>query len=147
MPKFNELEFVRTFDFRHIPRALFEQAKEMDKATIDRIYKFGALFTGSPLTLLYVLVDVSYKIKGVLWAEVNIIDAIIFIRLLSVDKEYQSQNGELLNKVKEFLFNLDTGPELKKEIQFQTTHPAAFEEVGAKRSKQIRMEINNENGK
>ena len=147
MPKFDELEFVRTFDFRHIPRTLFEQIKEMDKAMIDRIYKFGPLFAESPLTLLYVLVDVDYKIKGVLWAEVNIIDAVIFIRLLSVDKEYQSQNGELLNKAKEFLFNLDTGPDLKKEIRFLTTHPSAFEEVGAKRSKQIRMEINNENGK
>lgn len=152
MPDIDELKFVRTFGFTypygHIPRELFEQIKEMDAARIDRIYKLGALIGGNPLTLLYVLVDEVNEIKGVLWAEINPIDAIIFIRLLSVDREYQKLNGglrksrsELLNKVKDFLFSLETGPELKKEIHFLTMRPGAFEKVGVKRSKRIRMEI------
>jgi len=136
-----DLKFVRTFGFDLIPRYLFEQVKEIDEATIDRIYKFGPLIGASPLTLLYVLVDEVNKIKGVLWAEVNLIDAIIFIRLLSVDKQYQSLDGQLLTKAKDFLFNLKTGPELKKEIHFLSTRPRAFEKVGAQRCKRVRMEI------
>lgn len=142
-----DLKFVRTFDFALIPRTLFEQIKEMDAAMIDRVYRFGPLIGASPLTLLYVLVDEVNKIKGILWAEVDLIDAIIFIRLLSVNKEYQSLNGQLLNKAKEFLFNLPTGPELKKEIHFLTNRPDAYKKIGAKRSDRIRMEISDEKPK
>ncbi|GAF71285.1 unnamed protein product [marine sediment metagenome] len=141
----NDLQFVRTFDFALIPRTLLEQVKEIDSEEIDRIYTFGPMFASNPLTLLYALVDAGYKIKGVLWAEIDVIDAIIFIRLLSVNKEYQSQNGQLLNKAKDWLFNLKTGPKLKKEIHFLTTRPGAFEKIGVRRSKRIRMEITNEN--
>jgi len=138
-----DLTFIRTFDFRYIPRALFEQVEETDTAMIDRIYGFGSLFGGSPFTLLYVLIDQINKIKGVLWAEIDPIDAIIFVRLLSLDKEYQSPSGQILNKAKDFLLNLPTGPELKKEIHFFTTRPDAYKKVGAKRSKRIIMECKN----
>jgi len=144
LPDINDLKFIRTFDFRYIPRPLFEQVKEMDAAMIDRVYKFSPLIGASPLTLLYVLIDEVNKIKGVLWAEVDLIDAIIFIRLLSVDREYQSLNGQILNKAKDFLFNLPTGSELKKEIHFLTTRPDAFEKIGARRTERIRMELTNE---
>lgn len=140
----DELKFVRTFDFRYIPRALFEQIKEMDDAMINRVYRLGPLIGASPTTLLYVLIDEVNVIKGVLWAEIDLIEAIIFVRLLSVDKEYQSSNGQLLNKAKDFLFNLEMGPELKKEIHFLTMRPGAFEKTGAKPSKRIRMELTNE---
>lgn len=141
MPELDELKFVRTFDFALIPRTLFEQVKEMDAAMIDRVYRFGPLIGGNPLTLLYVLIDQVNKIKGVLWSEINIIEAIIYVRLLSVDKEYQSPNGELLNKAIEFLFSLPTGPELKKEIWFEAMRPGAYEKIGARRAKRIKMEI------
>ena len=139
----DDLEFVRTFDFRHIPRELFEQIEEMDPAMIDRLYTFGGQFSASPLTLLYVLVDVDYKIKGVLWANIDIIEGMFFIRLLSLNKEYQSLDGQFLSKIKDFLFNLETGPALKKKIQFLTSKPKAYEKAGCQRSKQILMEIDN----
>lgn len=149
MLNIDDLKFVRTYGFTypygHIPRELFEQEKEMDKDAIDRIYKFGDLFAKSPLTLLYVMIDDANAIKGVLWANIDIIEAIIFIKFLSVDPEYQSVDGRLLNKVKDFLFGLKTGPALKKEIHFLTTRPVAFEEVGCKRSEKILMEITNAN--
>lgn len=143
MRNINELEFVRTFDFRHIPRYLFEQVEELDSVEIDRIYNFGAMFASSPLTLLYVLVDMDYKIKGVLWAAIDIIEAIIFIRVLSLDKEYQSPTNGILLKVGDFLVNLKTGPELKKEIHFLTLHSDISTEhkaIGLKRSKRTLME-------
>lgn len=146
MPDFKELKFVQMFDFRCIPRELFEQAKEMDAATIDRIYKFGPLIAQSPLTLLYVLVDDAHKIKGVLWGNIDLIEAIIFVRFLSVDKEYQSPSSEILERVRDFLFSLKLGPELKKEIHFFTYTkgiPSDYKKLGARRSKRLLLEITN----
>lgn len=143
MPNLDELEFVRTFDFRHIPRYLFEQVEELDSAMVDRIYELGSIFTTSPLTLLYVLVDVDYKIKGVLWAAIDIIEAVFFIKVLSLDKEYQSPTNKILLKVRDFLMNLKTGPKLKKEIHFLTLHSDISSEhkaIGLKRSKRILLE-------
>jgi len=120
---------------------LFEQAKEMDAAEIDRVYQFGGAIGKSPLTLLYVLTNEVYEIKGVLWAGIDIIEAMIYIKFLSVNKEYQSLNGQLLNKAKDFLFNLETGSELKKELRFTTTRPDSFEKLGAKRTNEILMEV------
>lgn len=140
MREFSELKFVRTFDFEHIPRPLFEQVKEMDAGMIDRLYQYGPLMVG-PLTLLYVLIDEVHKIKGVLWADIDIIEANIHVHLFSVDKEYQ--NGEALKKATEFLLNLPTGQDLKKRLNMLTTRPKAFEEIGWKHSKRIRMEIEN----
>jgi len=94
LPKFGDLKFKRIFDFALVPRYLLEQVREIDKDMINRIYQFGPLITGNPLTLLYVLVDVDYKIKGVLWANINVVEAIIYVHLLSVDRQYQ--NGEAL---------------------------------------------------
>lgn len=138
----DDLTFLRTYDFRRIPRTFFEQVKEMDAGMIDRVYQLGTLIAASPTTLLYVLIDDVYVIHGVLWAEVDLIEAIIFVRLLSVEKEYQSSDGQLLNKAKDFLFNL-MGPEMKKEIHFLTDRPGKFEKIGAKRCKRIRMELTN----
>jgi len=143
VPKPEELKFVRMFDFRCIPRGLFEQTKELEDDEIDRIYTFGSTFVASPLTLLYVLIDSTNIIKGVLWAEINLINAVIFIRFFSVYKEYQSSKGELLNKAKDFLFGLKMGSGLKKEIHFLTTRPQAYKKIGARRSKNVRMEIDN----
>jgi len=103
LPDIDDLKFIQTFDFRHVPQYLFEQSKDFDDDTIDRIYTF---FKPNMTTLLYVLVDEGYKIKGVLWASISIFEAVICIKFLSVDKEYQTMDGRLLNKVKDFLFGL-----------------------------------------
>ncbi|MHC4739976.1 MAG: hypothetical protein ACYS9Y_13800 [Planctomycetota bacterium] len=145
MPDIEELKFVRTYDFEYVPKYLLDQIDDCDSDMTERIYKFGRMFASSPLTLLYVMIDKVNVVKGVLWAEINIIDALIFIRLLSVAKEYQSSCGHTLEKVKEFLFGLDTGPELKKEIRFLTTRPKAYEKTGAVNSSRILMELTNGN--
>lgn len=142
MAKLDDLKFVRTYEFTYIPRYLFEQTKEMDSETIDRVYAFNSYIANCFTTLLYVLLNDSHEIKGVLWAEIDVLNARFFVRHLSVDKEYQSMDGQLIKKVRDFLFSLDTGPELKKEIWFLTTHPQAYEKaIGAERSKKILMEI------
>ncbi len=141
---FDDLEFVRTFDFRYIPRELFEKSREMDSEMIDRVYKYGPIIAKSPLTLLYVLIDEMYKIKGVLWASIDLIDAVIFVKFLSVDKEYQTPDSNILEKVRDFLFSLELGPELKKEIHLCTYTEGVtsdLEKMGAKRSKRTLLEI------
>lgn len=141
MAKLDDLKFVRTYEFTYIPHYLFEQTKEMDSETIKRVYAFNSFLANSPTTLLYVMLTELHEIKGVLWVEIDIVEAKFFIRLLSVDKEYQSIDGQLMNKVKDFLFSLDTGPALKKELQFLTIHPHAYEKVGVTQSKRVLMEI------
>ena len=144
MANIDDLRFVRTYEFTYIPQYLFEQTKEMDSETIKRVYAFNSFLVNSPTTLLYVMLTDLHEIKGILWVEIDIVEAKFFIRLLSVDKEYQSIDGQLMNKVKDFLFGLDTGPALKKEIQFLTIHPQAYEKVGVTRSKRILMEISHD---
>ncbi len=144
MANIDDLRFVRTYEFTYIPQYLFEQTKEMDSETIKRVYAFNSFLVNSPTTLLYVMLTDLHEIKGILWVEIDIVEAKFFIRLLSVDKEYQSIDGQLMNKVKDFLFSLDTGPALKKEIQFLTIHPQAYEKVGVTRSKRILMEISHD---
>lgn len=145
MPDIKDLKFSkRMYSFERIPKYLFEQVEGLDKATIDRIYQNGPLFATSPTTIIRVLLDELHVIKGVLWANFDIIENIFFIKLLTVDKEYQSPNGKLMNKAKDFLFGLGDDPDIRKEICFLTTHPKAYQRAGAKRSKRIRMEITNE---
>jgi len=139
--KFDDLKFVRVYTFSFVPRYLLEQVEEMDKEMINRVYKFGSTFANSPLTLLYVLVDEDYKIKGVLWARIDVIEAIIYVYLFSVDKEYQSADSLPLKKAMDFIFNLPLGPLLKKHIRFLTSQPKAYERIGVKRAKMIMMEI------
>jgi len=151
LPDIDNLQFVRIYNFCLIPRSLFESAKDMDAAKIDRIYRFGQLFTTSPLTLLYVLIDISNKIKGVLWADIDAIDAIIFVKFFALDKEYQTPvpmlRSRILEKTRDFLFSLPTGPDLKKEIHFLTLNPGVpseYEKLGIRRSKHILLEVTNE---
>ena len=146
MPDIKDLKFSKKklFTFERIPRYLFEQVEGLDDAMIDRIYQYGDIFAASPTTILRVLLDEMHKIKGVLWANFDIIEGIFFVRLFSVDPEYLSTNGEPINKVYDFLFGLGDDPDIRKEIHFLTTHPRAYQKTGAKRSKRIRMEITNE---
>lgn len=137
----DDLKFVRTYEFTYIPRYLFEQINELDSEAIDRIYQLGLMFSQSPLTLLYVLVDEVQKIKGVLWGVVDVIEGVIYVKVFSVDKEYQSADSMVIKKAVDHCLSLTEGSKLKKEIRFQTTHPDAYEKVGAKRSKYTLMEF------
>lgn len=147
MPDLDDLRFIRTFTFEHIPPKLFERTGELSTEEIDRIYQLGSAIGASPLTLLYVLIDEVNVIHGVLWGHINIIEATIYVRYYAVDPEYEGENGTLvvagLRKARDFLFNLPTGPALKKVIHFTTTRPGAWEAAGCKRSKRTLMEITN----
>lgn len=161
MPNLEELKFVRIIVpelFAFIPRYLFEQIKEIDEEAIDAIYENAASIMTVPVmnekgvvvgrlpavnVWIAGLHDISHQIKGFLWAEFDIIEKRIFVQACSVDKEYQSNNGELLEKVKSYLLNLPILPEFKQKICWSTIQPKAFERRGFKRSQKILMEYKN----
>ena len=117
MRKLDELMFVRIVVpelFALIPRYLFEQIKELDDDAIDTIRgnavsimtvpvvnEKGVVIGRLPAVNVWIaaLYDLDLGIKGFLWAEFDIIERRIFVEACSVDKEYQSANGEFINKV------------------------------------------------
>lgn len=134
--EFKDLNFIRIQDFRLIPRYLMEQVKGSD-AEIDRILQYN--FAKDPLTLLYALADDQNKIKGFLWADIDVLEGVVHVNALSVDKDYQ--DGKPALEAVRFLQNLIKDSKLKKKITFATTRPKAFERMGFKRTKLVNMEI------
>jgi len=135
--KVRELSFKRVFAFELIPRYLFTQIKgsEWD---IEFLYNYGGLLGKSPLTLLYVLVNEDYQIKGVLWGAIDPLNKAIVVYTLSVDREYQDRGGPLLY-AGEFLETIKKEANMGK-IVWPAIRPRAFERLGAKKSKVILME-------
>lgn len=142
MAEFNDLEFVRIdrldlFNFL-VPRELFEQVKD-STFNIDKIYQLAHTFISNPTTRFYVLVD-DKKVKGILWAYINLLSEKIQVAILSVDKEYQF--GDILKKTLNFIHSWQ-GENENMEIEFMTIRPRVFEEMGFEKSKHIIMEKKN----
>lgn len=143
---FSDLEFVRVVQpdiIKGIPRYLFEQVEGTDPDIIDRIYKYGSVSIASPTSMIYVLINDQNMIKGILWASVNLIEAVLWINIFSVDKEYQ---GGSLEEGMEFVLGKIKGTKIKR-IECQAIQPKAYEKAGWKRSKQIHLEFEVSNGK
>lgn len=134
MKKFSELEFAPPLwddGFRHIPQYLFEQVVDIN-IDLDKLYKAGPLFIQAG-AIIFPLIDPQHIIKGILWISPNLIEDILYVQLLSVDREYQT--GEAMDATAEFLKK--TG----KTIRWATTKPKVFEEKGYKRAKSVLMEL------
>jgi hypothetical protein len=138
----DDLKFVRLTQpqlFTLIPRYLFEQVKGAS-FIIERVYELGPAALANPLTLLYVLAEKKTgRIKGVLWAEVNLFNDNLVVHVYSVDKEYQG-NGTLAKGL-EFIRLVLKGTSVDK-IQMSTNRPKAFErKQGWSPSEQTIMEL------
>ena len=142
--KFEDLKFVRLTEpeqFALIPKVLFEQMKDADYK-IDKLYQFGPILLMSPLTFLYVLVNKDTNIiKGILWSENNPITEKLNTLAFSIDKEYQSKNGDALEWVKKFLKKIQKENNLTGTLDVATSRPKAYEKAGWKRSKRILLEV------
>ena len=142
---FADLRFVRVAGkpdivdmlFRQIPHELFEQIKDVE-FNIDLLYQYPSKFIGGMNTRFYVLVDEDDKIKGVLWAFINILMETIQVQVLSIDKDYQ--NGEALKATLEFVKSWQ-GDNEDLKIQWVTQRPNAYRRAGWKDSKSIILEI------
>ncbi len=145
MSEFSDLKFIRltsTAQFGIIPEYLFEQLKE--QPDIKRVYQVGALAIASPLVFIYVMADSNHKIKGVLWLDINLLEKFVFVELLSLDREYQSETGDAIMHVVEFIKTIQFGPEVTKKIVFATTRPGKFTNLGFIKNKKVIMELNYE---
>ena len=123
--------------FRQIPRKLFEQVKDIE-FNVDLLYKAPSGFINNVNTKFYVLINDEDKIKGILWAYINILTEKIHINILSIDKEYQFSDA--LEKTLEFIRSWQ-GENENLKIQIMTSRSHAYEKIGFVKSKQILMEI------
>lgn len=161
MSKFQELRFFPVIDpgfFEFVPQYLFEQIKEINPEAIDRIYKYGSSIVTSinigpegqlmrvpnPLVKVAVLFDIKNEIKGFLWAEIDVVENRIFVQAYSVDRKYQSKNGEAIQAMIDYLWNLPIDEKFKRKIVTSTARPKALERRGWKCSEKILMELKNE---
>lgn len=166
MPDIKELRIIRIIDpniLGMLPplRRLLKQVDGYDDRKIDTLIACGSsiittiirdekgnlLRIPNPLVHIAVLVEKDGKdkdtIQGLLWAQIDVIDCQILIRLLSIDKKYQSITASNINKmITEYLFNLPIDDIFKKKIVAVTPHPKAYERIGWKRCKLTLMEIN-----
>ena len=151
MKNTSELTFVKTRDFNLIPSYLFKQFKEIKYDPKD-LYFWGSAAADNPLTLLYVTVNKQHKIKGFMWAALDVLDRSVHVKALSIDKDYQE--GDIVKRAIKILEEEikavnpkgDEKTQIKNIIKFHTTRPKAFQkkvlEGGWKVSKQAIMEIN-----
>lgn len=155
------LEFHRLTQpqmFNLIPRYLFEQNKE-SQFDIDRIYQFGPIVLMTPLAFVYALTDSESKvIKGVMWAEVNVLENVIGVLVLSIDKEYQRKdeglrniNSDIIKQALDILID-DVNKDLRlksilgdfqiTKVRIQTSKPKPYERLGWKPTNNKQLEIN-----
>jgi len=151
-----QLRFIRVIDpnvFDLIPRKLFEQVESLEPAHVDNLIKYGKhmlnrfeskggemVLVPNILVHVAVMVDSNTKIHGILWAEFDIVEELIYVQLASVEKAYQGGSRKLIT---DYLFGLDVDPRCKGKIRMNTAKPRAYERAGWKRSKMIIMEIDN----
>lgn len=123
--------------FRSIPRELFEQIKDVD-FNIDLLYQYPSKFISGVNTRFYVLVDEDEKIKGILWAFINMLTEAIDVHILSIEKEYQYSDAlkVTLEFVKSWMGNNEN-----LKIQCITKRPNAYRRAGWKDSKSVILEI------
>ena len=146
--KFSDLKFIRINNpgtspeiidmiFRRIPKVLFEQVKDIE-FNIDLLRRTPSSFINNVNTRFYILTDDKDKIRGILWAYVNLLTESIQVNILSIDKEYQ--NGDAIEKTLEFIKSWQ-GEDENLKIQILTTRPHTYEKAGFVKSKQVLMEI------
>jgi len=137
--KVRELRFIPIYDFKLVPRYLFEQVKMAQGWNIDRLYEYGTGVTKNPCMLVFAMVNAEFLIKGLLWVYIDPLREIITVQLLTVDQEYQD-HGKPLEYAKEFLRDIKKKFQLKG-IEWATNKPRAFERIGARRTGHIIMEL------
>lgn len=142
---FEDLKFVQITGspeivdmvFRRIPKELFEQVKDIE-FNIDLLYKVPSRFISNVNTRFYVLTDDEDKIKGILWAYINLLTESIDVHILSIDKEFQFNNA--IEKTLEFIKSWQ-GKDEKLKIQIITSRPHAYEKAGFVKSERVLLEI------
>ena len=137
------LKYIRIFQlelFNQIPRYLFEQVPELAKEAVDRIYQFAPVLMKSGT--IYGGFDEDNKIKGVLWVGVDLIEATMWVKLLSVNREHR---GNATKEATDFLLT-EVGVSIEKLGCLQK-HPEFAKAAGWTEGKRtyLTYEVNDDN--
>ena len=135
------MKFERCTNAQFIPRNLLEQLPN-EGFNADNFYEFMSVALESSTQFLFLLISDRNEIMGFLWCEINVLEKILFINLLSVDKELWG-DGEMVDLATDFLkkyFDLTKF----SGVLWSTDRPALFEKKGFKRSTNILMEYTGE---
>lgn len=137
--KVDTLKIIQINDFHLIPPYLVEQItdREYDPKVL---YALGVDIVKSPTTMLYVFADEEHKIKGFLWANLELMSKYIWVRECSLDKEYQSVGRGIIDRVLEEVLRPIKERLKLNGIRILTTHPNVYERKGFKQSKFVLME-------
>lgn len=136
-PNIDELTFVKLKCPRCIPLELIEHVKGRTFSP-EQFYKYQESQVDNPFNHLYVLIDNLKIIQGYLWAEMNSLDASLFVNTFSITKGYWGKGSAIAN-VSKFLDALRK--KLKAErVYWITINDKFFAKHGFKRSKNVLME-------
>lgn len=153
MSNIDELRWVRVFSPIHIPTYLVEQVRDRD-FSVEDFYKYQELNclissksgpTLNPLNHLYVLANKENIVKGFLWMVIDPLSKDFVVNTFSVDKEYW-RKGKAVKKASDHIKEILKTLKLKK-VYWITKYPKHSERYGFKRSKNILMEYEVEDGK
>lgn len=151
-----ELHFVRVIDpnvMKLIPRHLYEQIEGIEDYQIDNLIAYAVhslnrfaakngelVLIPNPMVHIAVLADEQNIIRGFLWADIDVVEELIFVQAASIEKKYQ---GNFKRRIVEYLFALDIDPKCKRRIRMATTRVEVAERCGWKKSPMVLMEIEN----
>jgi len=134
------MKFERCTNISLVPKHLVEQLS--NDFNTDDFYGYMSVALTSPTQMLFLLLSEDNVICGFLWCEINILEKVIFINILSIDKALWG-NGEMVDFATDFLKDIFTELNLKKAVWI-TDKPTLFEKRGFKKSKSFLMEYTGE---
>ncbi len=121
-----------------IPKYLLEQVRDLPWEVED-FYRQWRLYEG-PFQFLYALVNEEKLVKGVLWLSVMPMSRVLYVNLVSLDREYQSQ-GYMQSLIIPFIRKVRATMDLKKIVWHASgSHVKAFTRYGFKPSVYTMME-------
>lgn len=127
-------------DLEIIPLPLLQQVKGQ-VWTVEDLLKFWPMLRNSPGNLLYALADRNHQVQGVVWCSYLPMSRTLMVNIVSVSKEYQSPDHDVLYNVVTELVK-EVARRLKAErIWFVTNRPRAYERLGYRRAGHVLMEV------
>lgn len=135
------MKFERCFNASFVPTHLLKQLPDRD-FDADNFYQFMKIALQSPTQLLYLLMSDDNVIQGFLWCEINILEKVMFVNILSVDKSLW-KSGEMVELAVDYLKVMFKELGLNK-VLWTTDRPALFEKMGFKKSEDVLLEYTGE---
>jgi hypothetical protein len=159
-----DIQFVRVTEpaiFQLIPRRLFEDLPGVGKERVDDLYRYamslltvpavdqqGKVVGRIPNEVVHVAIlvdDVTHVIKGVVWAQLDLVEQHIFIQALSLDKDLRTMTAQLHQRVMDYLFALTDGLAAKslniqKKLVMATDRPKTYIRHGWTKSPTVLLE-------